>query len=161
MEVLLQTARLTVRPFRETDVDALFPILSDPAVMQFIEPPFTQEQTADFLRQAGLCDPPLVYAVIRKADNVLLGHLIWHPYDGDSYELGWVLGRDFWGQGYGDELTAAAITLARKRDIPTLMIECHPAQAITRHMAEKHGFVPYGCDHDLLRYRLSVSHNLS
>lgn len=161
MEVLLQTARLTVRPFREADVDALFPILSDPAVMQFIEPPFTRERTAEFLRNAGLCEPPLVYAVIRKADNVLLGHLIWHPYGRDSYELGWVLGRDFWGQGYASELTGAAIALARRNNIPALVIECHPAQAFTRHIAKKHGFVSYGWDHDLLRYRLSVSHNLS
>lgn len=152
-----QTERLTVRPFRETDTDALFPILSDPVVMRYIEPPFTYEQTADFLRQAGLCHPPLVYAVVRTADDTLLGHLIWHPYDGHSYELGWVLGREFWGQGYANELTEALISFARPRGIPALVMECGPDQAATVHIAEKHGFVFVGQQDNLAVYRLSLA----
>lgn len=153
---LFQTEHLTVRPFREDDAGALFPILSDPVVMKYIEPPFTREQTAGFLRRAGLCDPPLVYAVVRKADDVLLGHIIWHLYGGDCYELGWILGRYFWGRGYADELTKALIALAKERGIPALVIECSREQAVTRHIAEKHGFSLVGYEDDLAVYRLSL-----
>lgn len=150
---LFQTARLTVRPFRVEDANALFSILSDRSVMEYIEPPFSYEQTVDFLKQAGMCDPPLVYAVIRKADNILLGHLIWHPYEDDgSYELGWVLGRDFWGQGYASELTEGGLALARRESIPALVIECHREQSATRHLAERHGFNPAEQAGNLLRF---------
>lgn len=59
----LETQRLIVRPFAERDLDALCAALSDPETMKYIEPPFSCERTARFLWEAGLCEPPLVFAV--------------------------------------------------------------------------------------------------
>ena len=57
-----ETRRLLIRRFTEADAEALYVVLSDPEVMRYIEPPFSLEQTRAFLRDAGLCAPPLVYA---------------------------------------------------------------------------------------------------
>lgn len=137
-EPLLETDRLLVRRFTPEDAVALHAVLSDPEVMRYLEPPFTLEQTERFLQRAGLCEPPLVWAVIWKQTNEVIGHLIWHPWDEGAMELGWVLCRDFWGRGLAKELTAAL--LAREdRDV---VIECSPEQAATGHIAELFGFIP-------------------
>ena len=166
---LLETDRLLVRNFTPEDAKALHAVLSDPEVMRYLEPPFTLEHTEAFIRDTGLCDPPLVWAVVWKgkaADPViarseatrqsvsplLVGHLIWHPWDETAMELGWVLRRDFWGRGLAKELTAAM--LARTdRDV---VIECSPEQAVTRHIAEQFGFVPVSGEQELTVWRRSA-----
>ena len=138
--MLLETNRLLVRRLREEDAEALFAVLSDPEVMRYIEPPFTLAQTRSFIREAALCEPPLVYGVVWKgkpaASPVLIGHLIWHPWDETAMELGWILRRDFWGRGIAGELTAAILEQTR-RDV---VIECCPDQSATRRLAARFGF---------------------
>ena len=68
----IETDRLLVRRLTENDADALFAVLFDPEVMRYLEAPFSLEQTQVFIREAGLCDPPLVYAVIWKGKALLL-----------------------------------------------------------------------------------------
>ena len=91
----IETDRLLVRRLTENDAVALFRALSDLEVMRYIEAPFTLEQTEAFIRNVGLCDPPLVYAVVWKQTGELIGHLIWHCWDETAMELGWILRRDF------------------------------------------------------------------
>ena len=62
---------ITIRSMRPGDADALHRLLSDPEVMRYLEPPFDRAQSDDFLRRAGLPEPPLVYAA--EADGVFIG----------------------------------------------------------------------------------------
>ena len=156
MDVLLETARCTVRLFQPEDAAALHEVLSDPAVMRYIEPPYTLPQTREFIRTAGLCDPPLVYAVEERATNDLIGHLICHPFDDGRWELGWVLRRDRWGQGLAGELTEALIAHARRSSVDALVIECAAAQTVTHHIAEGFGFRRLA-DAPLLLYELRLN----
>ena len=134
--MLFETDRLLVRRFREEDAAALFAVLSDPEVMKYIEPPFSMARTEAFIRQAGLCEPPLVYAVVWKATGALIGQLIWHDWDEGVKELGWILRRDYWGREIATELSAAAIEKSER----SIVIECSPAQTATRRIAERLGF---------------------
>ena len=95
----METPRLRIRTLRAEDAEALYAVLSDPAVMRFIEAPFTLRQTADFIARVNAASPPLARAVIWKESGILIGHLIYHPYDSGSWELGWILHREFWGRG--------------------------------------------------------------
>lgn len=135
--MLFETERLLVRRLREDDAEALHGLLSDPEVMRYIEPTFTPERTRTFLREAGLCEPPLVYAVTRKQTGELIGQLIWHGWDDDAMELGWILRRELWGRGLAKELTGALLA-REKRDV---VLECSPDQTATRHLAEIFGFL--------------------
>ncbi len=137
--IILRTKRLTVRLFRADDLDPLYRLLSDPEVMRFLEPPFSRQQTADFLEHAGLCEPPLVYAV-EDAAGEFVGYVIWHPYEQGADEIGWVLCREYWHKGYAQELTEAMIAGAHGRT-DSLVIECLPEQLATRRLALKNGFV--------------------
>ena len=53
---------ITIRRMRPDDVDALYRLLSNQAVMRYLEPPYDRAQAEVFLRTAGLAEPPLVYA---------------------------------------------------------------------------------------------------
>ena len=70
---------LTIRRLRPTDTEALHALLSDPQVMRYLEPPYDRPQTEQFLREAGLAEPPLVYGA--EEDGRLLGYVIYHAYD--------------------------------------------------------------------------------
>lgn len=52
-----------IREMTLADLDELYALLSDSEVMRYIEPPFSKEQTMQFLVDAGLSEKPLVYAV--------------------------------------------------------------------------------------------------
>ena len=136
----IETARFCIRPFRPDDAEALHALLSDPQVMRFIEAPYSWEQTLAFLQSAGLCNPPLVWALVDKQTLAFAGQLIFHPYDSSHYELGWIFPKTLWHMGAASEVTEAMLAYAKRAGIPALIIECAREQRVTRHIAEKFAF---------------------
>ena len=136
-----------IRKMTITDLDDLYALLSDSEVMRYIEPPFSKEQTVQFLMDAGLSEKPLVYAV--EDSGSFIGYVIFHDYDKENIEIGWILKREVWGQGYASLLTKILIDKSRKIG-KGVIIEFDPRQAVTEHIAKKHGFVfsgkRDGCD---------------
>ena len=128
---------LTIRKMNEEDLEPLYELLSNPQVMQYLEPPFTKERTKQFLISAGLCEPPLVYAVDKE--NVFIGYVIFHKYDEMTIEIGWVLHPLYWGNGYASYLTELLIDKGSAFH-KQLVIECAPEQEITKYIARKYGF---------------------
>lgn len=78
--ILAENARLRLRMMRREDADELYALLSDEAVMRWLEPPFNRAQAERFLEQAGLSEPPLIYAAENMAGE-FLGYAIYHDYD--------------------------------------------------------------------------------
>ena len=150
----LHTPRCVIRRFTEQDAADLFEVLSCDEVMQYIEPPFDLVQTRDFIKEAGLCEPPMVYALVWKANEKVIGHVIFHPYEEDSYEIGWIIGKDHWGKGIASEVTTGLIEYAKTLKLRSCIIECDPMQAATIHIAQKHGFRYTGEDDGCSVYRL-------
>ena len=144
-----------IRKMTLADLNDLYALLSDSEVMRFIEPTFSKEQTAQFLMDAGLSENPLVYAV--EDSSSFIGYVIFHDYDEDNMEIGWILKREVWGQGYASLLTKMLIDKSRKLGKGSI-IECDPRQAVTKHIAKKHGFVFSGKRDGCDVYKLSNSH---
>lgn len=151
--ILAENARLRLRTMRCGDLEELYALLSDAEVMRWLEPPFTREQAERFLQQAGLSDPPLIYAA-ENAEGEFLGYAIYHDYDDHSRELGWVLRQSAWRKGYAGEMTALLTVLAQ-REGKDAVIECAPEQTVSAHIARRHGFSyegrADGCDSYRLR----------
>ena len=142
---------LTIRKMKESDLGPLYLLLSDPLVMKYMEPPYSMEETEAFLKSCGLTDEPRIYAV--DNEEGFAGYIIFHHYEDDSMEIGWVLYPKYWGRGYASELTIRLIAKGftiRK----ALIIECDPEQEISKHIAEKHGFEHLGRKDGLDIYRL-------
>lgn len=152
----MHTERLHIRKFQADDLDNLFALLSDEDVMRYLEAPYTKEATEVFLRRCGMADEPLVYAVEDRS-GAFVGYVIYHPYDADSYEIGWVLHKSHWGKGYASELTQRLIEDARTRT-DNLIIECLPSQTATREIALKHHFSFVEHRDGLDVYRLPLNH---
>ena len=146
---------ITIRRMRSGDADELYRLLSDPVVMRYLEPPYDRVQTEAFLHDAGLSEPPLVYAV--QEDERFIGYVIYHEYDADSMEIGWVLFPEYWGRGYASELTDRLIDRARQAQ-KDVVIECVPEQTATMHLAGKKGFRSDGVSDGLAVYRLADRH---
>lgn len=107
--------------------------------MEFIEPSFSWEKKANFLNSVALIDHPLIYAV-EDFSQKFIGYVIFHEYDKDSFELGWILNKIYWGgKGYANELTKAFIK--RSSNIgKNLIIECALNQENTKRIAMKNDF---------------------
>ena len=99
----------------------------------------------------GWPNRPWVYAV--QEDEHFIGYVIYHDYDEDSVEIGWVLSPEYWGRGYASELTDRLISWARKAR-KGIVIECVPEQAATAHLATQKGFRLEGISDGLAVYRL-------
>ena len=78
-----------------------------------------------------------IYAVDK--DGRFIGYVIFHDYDEDSVEIGWVLHPKYWRKGYATHLTK----LLKERALSSkkqVVIECSPKQEVTKHIAFKNGF---------------------
>lgn len=149
----IDTERCVVRRFVMEDVNDLYQVLSNAEVMQYIEPPFDWEQTKEFIQDAGLCESPRVYALEWKVTGKVIGHVIFHLYEEDSYEIGWILDRNYWGKGIANEITKALVEYAREKEVKSCVIECDAEQEASKQIALKNGFIYEGEDDGCEVYR--------
>lgn len=150
----LITDRCHIRNFSMEDVDDLYEVLSDEDVMIHIERVFDRERTKEFIQVAGMCEPPLVYAIVWKLTGKVIGHAIFHPYEESDYEIGWILNKEYWGKGIADELTKGLVNYARYIGTGSCVIECDTKQIASKKIALNNGFTYEGVIDNLERYRL-------
>jgi RimJ/RimL family protein N-acetyltransferase len=111
----LETERLTLRPFREDDVQAFFELSQDPDVVRYVgdrRVPTLQETwraVAGWLGHWALRGYGQ-WAIEERASGRLIGRAgIINPVDWPGPEVGYLLGRDWWGHGYATEAARAAM----------------------------------------------------
>lgn len=143
--------RFFIRRLTAGDLAPLHALLSDPDVMRYLEPPFTPAQTAHFLNTQGLTAAPRILAVDDK-DRRFMGYVIYHAYDDDGMEIGWILKKEKWGQGMAALLTKQLVAMAGAEG-KDAVIECGPEQAVTKRIAQKYGFRKVGERDGLEVYR--------
>ncbi len=144
---MIETERLLLRHLTEDDWPEYLAIHSDPEVMHYVG-----GQTDEaFLRdrfERMISDYPEGFghfATVERASGRLLGgvgilnHPSWTatPY---NFEVGWVIGKDFWGQGFATEAGRACIQYAFNTfDIERLICIVDPRNIASRRVAEKLG----------------------
>lgn len=117
--VTLETERLTLRMWRESDFEQYAQICADPDVMRFLGGKSLSRLEAWrhlatlvghwHLRGYGH------WAVEEKESGRLIGRIgFLNPEGWPAFELGWTLGRDFWGRGYATEGARRALLYAFK-----------------------------------------------
>ena len=143
---------MRIKKFTESDFQDLYDTISDPEVMRYIEPPYSRERTEEFLFNAGLCDNPLIYAA-ENDEGKYVGYVIFHDYDNQSVEIGWLLKYSEWNKGYAKKLTEIMIEQAKSKG-KSVIIECSPEQSVTRHIAELFKFQYQGDIDGCSVYRL-------
>jgi RimJ/RimL family protein N-acetyltransferase len=146
----LTTPRLVLRPWRPDDLDELAAIYGDPEVMRYIRDGSTQdrEQTAASLEKlsAAWAEQGFgLFAVEVRATGVLAGWAglavpTFLPEVMPAVEIGWRLGRPFWGYGYATEAARAALRFGFvERDLHRIIRIRHVDNARSGRVMEKLG----------------------
>jgi RimJ/RimL family protein N-acetyltransferase len=116
----LETERLILREWRDQDRPGFAAIVADPHVMRYYPAPKTQAEADAWIERmvAARADGTGHFlAVERKSDGALLGltgtgNIHFAIPTSPKVEIGWLLGQQFWGQGYAPEGARAALAHA-------------------------------------------------
>ena len=144
--MILETKRLILRPWCEADAEDLYTYASDPLVGPPAGwPPHTSiENSREIIRT--VLSAPETYAVCLKENGKAIGSVGMHRNDiaeeDDEYELGYWIGRPFWGQGLIPEASHELIRHAFE-DLGMNRIWCghYDGNIKSRRVQEKLGFV--------------------
>lgn len=140
----LESERLRLRAFRDDDLDAFHGIVADAEVMRFMGGPRSRARAwADMawslghwqLRGYGF------WAVEEKASGALIGRIgLLNPEGWPGLEVGWLLGRAFWGRGYATEGGRAALAFAFEHlGVPEVISLIDPDNGASVCVAERLG----------------------
>lgn len=114
---MIETPRLILRPWRESDLAPFAQQNADPEVMRFLGGPLTRDDSDAYVRRAqthyaehGFCK----WAVEAPGVASLIGGvgLSWVSFTASftpAVEIAWRVNKPFWGQGYATEAARAAI----------------------------------------------------
>lgn len=110
----LHTTRLWIRPFNKGDLAPLTPILSDPQTMAFIgNGPLNSQEIGEQLEQWIFDFEKEGFgfmAFIEKSSGALIGYggFLHQTIEGElKIELGYVIGKPYWRQGFAFEAASA------------------------------------------------------
>ena len=161
----LQTSRLALRFLTESDASALFDIYSHPEVMRYWSwPPWTEKDQAQQMLLSAHdgynTGNALQLGIERLTDQVLIGSCSLFHFNLPSRraEIGYILGRPYWGFGYMHEalqtlLRYAFLTL----DLNRLEADIDPRNQASAKTLERLGFQQEG----YLRERWIVNDEVS
>jgi RimJ/RimL family protein N-acetyltransferase len=151
----IETGRLLLRGWRDEDLEPYARLCADPEVMRFIGDGSTltreqsEGQVSRFIghwseRGFGL------WALEEKGSGAFVGFAgLAHQEDwaeGEhKTEVGWRLGREFWGRGLATEAAEASVAYGlRTLGLERIISIIQPGNAASRRVAEKVGLTPRG-----------------
>ncbi|HTR54121.1 MAG TPA: GNAT family N-acetyltransferase [Kofleriaceae bacterium] len=178
LPLVIETARLRLRPYRDDDVEDLWPFVSDPALPKFMS--WTahkhRDETLGFLRgraEALAKGDGIAWAIEhegRACGSVSLEGVRWflRALRVDCAELGYWLAPPLWGKGIMTEAANAAVKFGFDTiGLHKITVGCFEANAASRRVIEKvgfrflcreeHEFWRDGRWHDHLRFELLAS----
>jgi RimJ/RimL family protein N-acetyltransferase len=117
--LLIETSRLILRPVRQADVPEIERLAGDWSVARYtasVPHPYEEGMGAAWvasLERAGPAAGEIVMAIERRFRHIFMGCIgLRRADDGVSGDLGFWLGRPFWGSGYMSEAVAAFVAYA-------------------------------------------------
>ena len=145
----LETERLLLRELRNEDFDAFASFMADPDVVRYLhgEPMARQDAWRMMATAVGhwVLRGYGTWAVERKSDGAFMGRVgMINPEGWPGLEIGWTLGKPYWGHGYATEAAAAAVRYAFLTQPVDRLISCiYPenkaSQAVARRLGETKG----------------------
>jgi len=143
----LETDRLILRPFAETDLDSWAEICADEEVMRFLGGK-TWTRMEAWRHIATTLGHWLLrgygpWAVELRDNAQLVGRVGFiNPEGWPGFELGWTLGRSAWGNGYATEAAGRALEhaftqMGRDHVISLIHPDNHGSLAVAERLGEK------------------------
>ncbi|MBB6048408.1 GNAT family N-acetyltransferase [Armatimonas rosea] len=140
--------RVCLRGVALTDTDAVFAIWSDPEAMRYwSHPPYTERAQAEAKLTGDLASSAagsaLPWAITLVGDDQLIGMCTLHQIDlsNGRAEVGYLLGRSYWGQGLATEAASLVIDYAfTTLGLRRLEADIDPRNTGSQRLLERLGF---------------------
>lgn len=151
-DVILQTARLTLRLPVPADLDAVFALRADPVVQRYgSHPPWTDRQMAvDWIARNAkwMADGESAqFAIERREDGVVVGDCVLFHLDAQCRraEVGYALAPREWGKGYANEAVTALLDWGFDHlDLNRVEADIDPRNVPSTRALERLGFTREG-----------------
>lgn len=113
----IETERLLLREWHDSDLQPLATMSADPVVMRYFPAPLSRDESAALIARcrAHFAEHGFgLWALERKDDGRFigfagLGHMDFEAHFTPAIEMGWRLAHDQWGQGLASEAARAAL----------------------------------------------------
>ena len=148
LQPILEGERIVLRPHLETDFEAVHRFSSDDDVCRFMQwGPNTEDQTRSFLDSVLLnqtVEPKVHYdflIVVAKTSEVIGSFTLRLQKEGSKLgEIGYVLAREAWGQGYASEAANLVINFGfNELDLHKISATCEPLNFASAKVLQKAG----------------------
>ena len=134
----IQTARLILRPFRESDYDDLFEFLSQLEDDEFEGyPGITRENGREHLKYR--MDSDEFYAMELKDTGKVIGNIYCRNRKYEAKEIGYIVNRHYQRKGYAGEALSAVIADSFRSGVHRIYAECDPRNPGSWKLLEKAG----------------------
>lgn len=148
---ILETERLRLQPLVASDAGHMFPLMGDPEVMAYwdvseIDDPDLVNEIIAAQVQGMAAGRALHWAMRRLDDDAFVGTCDlseidrWHR----RAEVGFMLGRDAWGNGYALEAMRTVVAFAASVGLRRLTARTHLGNRRSEALLEKLGFEEEG-----------------
>lgn len=140
MNTPITTDRLIIRSYEEKDLNDLYEYLSDEEVVRF-EPytAFSLEETKKNLEWRISSDE--IFAIELKTTGKMIGNVFLGKRECESLELGYVLNKKFWGNGYAFEACFSMCKNAFSGGTHIIEANCDPLNSASWKLLERLGFI--------------------
>jgi ribosomal-protein-alanine N-acetyltransferase len=148
---ILETERLRLTPLAEADAGHIFPLMRDAEVMAFWDMPETDDpdMIADIVAgqvEEMAAGAACYWAMRTLTDDQFVGVCDLSEIDRrhKRAEVGFMLGRDAWGQGFALEAMQAVLAYAASAGLRRLLARTHLGNRRSDSLLEKLGFQEEG-----------------
>jgi len=138
---VLETERLTLRRPTLADVKAIARLANDRRIAENtrLPHPYSQEHAVEFVRAMADDRPDIAFLIEHSHTPIGMTGINWR--EPDAPELGYWLGFEHWGQGFGTEAARAVIDFFFEEfDLDHLRSGARVANPSSRNILEKCGF---------------------
>ncbi|MBR3304283.1 MAG: GNAT family N-acetyltransferase [Christensenellaceae bacterium] len=111
----ISTKRLVLRYFKKTDWQDLYEYLSDPKIVRYEPYDVYDEEGCRRLARDRTYDHSFIAVCLKDGDSSygkMIGNLYFSEYRTGSYEIGYIISRDYQRNGYAYEAVSALIEYA-------------------------------------------------
>ena len=134
----LVTERLLIRNFRETDSEDLYEYLSDEEVVEF--EPYKVFNKIEAYNEAKRRSEDENFLAVSLKSGKLIGNLYFAKGDFETWEVGYVFNKNYWGNGYATESLKALINYAfEELEVRRIIAMCDPKNPNSWHLLERVG----------------------
>lgn len=150
MSLTLETPRLLIRPFCDSDLETFLAYRNDPDVYRYQgwKTPFSRQDALEFIARVkatlpGIPGAWLQLAIEHKDSGEMLGDVAFHITSSNTRQayIAYSLARTSWSQGYATEAVGKLVDyLFRVRDLHRLMADCDVDNVASIRLLERLGF---------------------